>query len=283
LMAQVPPLLYEKFAQTLSYLAWDLLRVRRKVVLQNLTKAFPAWDESKKSHTARRSFQSFFQTMFEFAGSGSYFKKAQMDIFHREYLDAALTKRQGAYIICIHMSNWEYMCSVGTREFAKVFVLAKDVGKGASAQWVTQTRAHNGCYVIPRNGETPAAQLIPKVLARNEIIGFIMDQHKPGGPLIPLFTHPAHTNSGLVQLAMRTPAPIIPAVSRRISHSHHELYFLPEFILEKPSGMKFKETVLHNLERLNKVVEEMIRFCPEQYFWLHKRWKVKADEEKRPS
>lgn len=271
--AFVPPRLLELLAGALAWLAYHVLRVRRGVMDANVATAFPEATAAERARMAKGGVQSFLQTMFEFFSSERYFREARMEIVDRHVLDGALAKGRGAYIMCIHIGNWEFLCSRGTREFAPVSVLAKDVGRGEGARWVTERRRRNGCYVIPRNGEVPAALQIPKVLARNEIIGFIVDQHKPGGPRVPLFGKPAHTNSGLFQLWMRHKAPVIPAIARRVDAHTHQMIFFPEFEVEQPAGMKFKETVLHNVARMNAVVEEMIRRNPDQYFWLHRRWK----------
>jgi len=269
----LPPKAFEILSGVLALLAFDVLRIRRRVVLANIARAFPELPDEKRRTMARSSYQSFGQTMCEFFASGRYFRDARMDILGEKPLRDALAAGRGAYIIVIHAGNWEFLCSRGTRHFAPVSVLAKDVGRGPAARWVTEMRQRNGCYVIARDGEVPATLRIPRILADNGIIGFVVDQHKPGGPRVPLFGTPAHTNSGLFQIWMRHKAPVIPAVAHRVGPNHHEMIFFPEFEVLTDPTWKFKETVLRNVEKMNLVVEEMIKTVPDQYFWLHKRWK----------
>ena len=260
-------------ASALAWLAFDVVRIRRSVVLQNILRAFPASSHAERVRMGRASVRSFVLTMFEFFASGRYFRDARMDVVNGDALHAAIAAGKGAYIIVIHIGNWEFLCNRGTRHFAPVSVLAKDVGRGAGAVWVTEKRRKNGCFVIPRNGEVPAALRIPRLLSENGIIGFVVDQHKPGGVKAPFFGTPAWTNSGLFQIWMRHKAPILPAIGRRVGPNHHEMIFLPEFVVESDPTWKFKETVTRNVEKMNRVVEDMIRLAPDQYFWLHKRWK----------
>lgn len=269
----LPAKLLGALAGSLAWLAFDILRIRRGLVLQNIGRAFPELAHTQKVHMARASVRSFFLTMFEFFASSRYFRDARMDVINGEALHAAIAAGKGAYILVIHIGNWEFLCNRGTLHFAPVSVLAKDVGRGAGARWVTEKRRQNGCFVIPRNGEVPAALRIPRILSENGIIGFVVDQHKPGGVKAPLFGTPAWTNSGLFQIWMRHKAPILPAIGRRVGPNHHEMIFLPEFEVETNPEWKFKETVTKNVEKMNRVVEEMIRLAPDQYFWLHKRWK----------
>jgi len=268
-----PPAVLSALASILAFLSFDVLRVRRSVILENLRTAFPEWTESRRAQAGRGGCKSFFQTVLEFLAARRYFRNAQMDVVNKHIMDEALARAGSVYIVCIHMGNWELLCSRGTSYFKPVSILAKDIGKGAGAKWVTERRFENGCFVIPRDGEVPAALQIPKLLKSGNIIGFIVDQHKPGGVRVPLFGKPAFTNSGLLQLYLRHPAPILPAIARRVSANCHEMIFLPEFEVEKPEGARFKETVVHNVARLNRVVEDMIRLNPDQYFWMHRRWK----------
>ena len=271
--ARLPAGLLAGLASCVAFLQFDVLRIRRRVILENLQTAFPDWSDARRIQAGRGGCRSFFQTVLEFVASERYFDRAEMEVVNKGIMDEALARGGGVYIVCIHMGNWEFLCSRGSRYFNPVSILAKDIGTGEGAKWVTQTRARNGCYVIPRNGEVPAALQIPKLLKAGNIIGFIVDQHKPGGVRVPLFGKPAFTNSGLLQLWMRHPAPILPAIARRVSATKHQMIFLPEFQVEKPEGAKFKETVVQNTARLNLVVEEMIRMNPDQYFWMHRRWK----------
>lgn len=269
----IPPVALGAAAAALAWVAFDVLRIRRSLVLSNIARAFPHLSLADRVRMGRSSVRSFALTMFEFFASGRYFRDARMDVINGDALHAAIAAGKGAYIMVIHIGNWEFLCNRGTHHFAPVSVLAKDVGRGAGARWVTEKRRKNGCFVIPRNGEVPAALRIPRLLSENGIIGFIVDQHKPGGVKAPLFGTPAWTNSGLLQIWMRHKAPILPAIGRRVGPNHHEMIFLPEFVVETDPGWKFKETVIKNVEKMNLVVEDMIRLAPDQYFWLHKRWK----------
>lgn len=97
-----------------------------------------------------------------------------------------------------------------------------------------------------------------------------MDQSRPGEPRLPFFGKPAKTNTGLATIWRRTQAPILPAFIRRVDVNRHVVTILP------PVCMSFKsdsEDMTVASAHFNEKMESMIRQAPEQYFWLHNRWK----------
>ena len=272
-IGSVPLVLLSAVIWIATWISFDLFRIRRKVSLRNIQRALPEVSEAERVRLVRRAYYNFGFTTLEFLGSKKRFTSMSMEVIHPEILENALKQRKGVFILCIHLGNWEFMCSSGAKRFARASILAKDVGKGATAEFVTQMRADNGCFVIPRGGSINATQRIYQCLSQNEIVGFMVDQSRPGSPRIPLFGEGALTNVGLFQLWMRKPAPIIPVVTRRTGLGKHEMRFFEELEVEQPEGLKFKETVIHNGHKMNKIVEQMILTAPEQYFWMHRRWK----------
>ena len=98
-----------------------------------------------------------------------------------------------------------------------------------------------------------------------------MDQARPGEPKLPFFGHPAKTNTSFAAICRRFRAPIVPSFVLRQSFNRHVQYFLPEVSLEYTGDTD--ADILKQSTEFNAVVETCIRRCPEQYFWLHNRWK----------
>lgn len=98
-----------------------------------------------------------------------------------------------------------------------------------------------------------------------------MDQSRPGEPKLPFFGRPAKTNTSLAGVWPANPVPIVPAFITRQSPTVHTLRFFPPVTMTRSSDEK--ADVLANTETFNRVIEQMIRACPEQYFWMHNRWK----------
>ena len=99
----------------------------------------------------------------------------------------------------------------------------------------------------------------------------MMDQSRPGSPRLPFFGHPAKTNLGLATLWQRYPAPIIPGFIHRSELGKHIVELQSPLDIETTEDRK--ADILAHSEQFNRAMETMIADKPEQYFWLHRRWK----------
>ena len=272
-----PPFLLRSAAFVLGTFGFSVLRVRRRTVIRNLNIAFGnSICALEKRCLARRSYQNFFLTLFEFLGSRVIFPRADIEIINGHELSQALAGGQGAYILVTHQGNWELLCYAGNKYFAPVYVPVKPVGKGAVAQWVQETRLHNGLHeVLGQRGETLRALRLLKALKAGNMVGFMVDQRKNNGFMTPFFGAPAATNTGLATLWLRQPSPVIPVVIHRVNKEKHQMIFFPpmawnELRAECTDSQTFVEKAT---AQVNKQAETMIRMFPEEYFWMHDRWK----------
>lgn len=114
--------------------------------------------------------------------------------------------------------------------------------------------------------------LIPK--HRGELFVLLLDQSVDcyEGVFVDFFGHRTCTNKGMVLLALKTEAPVVPAFLIREKFGFTGK-FLPEIPLTK-TGDKTKDLEI-NTEKYNKVIESVVRQYPEQWFWVHRRWKTR--------
>lgn len=177
--------------------------------------------------------------------------------------------------MCIHMGNWELMCSLNSKLLAPVHVVVKDIGKGDVKKWVENLRTHIGYQLINRKSDLSPTTQIFNALQKKEIIGFIVDQKRPKGEMVPFFSKLASTNNSLVKLYLKQKAPIIPVLIKTRKPGEFDMIYYPEFIVEEDKNLSFEDQVTHNTIRMNKVVEMMILENPHEYFWMHNRWNLK--------
>jgi KDO2-lipid IV(A) lauroyltransferase len=169
------------------------------------------------------------------------------------------------------MGNWEAMGAACTRRYGPSYVLVKKVGSPNVDRFVSELREKQGFLSIKRRKKGDGYQGIKDALSRNEIIGFVMDQARPGEPKLPFFGKPAKTNTSFAAIWRRNPVPIIPAYINRTGVSKHVLRFFPE-IHPVITDDTEKDIIEHSL-MFNQVVETHVRTSPEHYFWMHNRWK----------
>lgn len=261
-----------RLARGIAWLFFDVLRIRRRLILQNITQAFgDTLTAPEKQQMARESIFQFLLTIFEVMHCRSPRIADQVGIEGAEHLQSALDQGRGAFILCCHMGNWEVMGATVNRHFALTKVLVKKVGSDLVNQFVEERRHAIGMNTIERSSPLAAIKTIKATLKDGHIVGFVLDQSRPGEPRLPFFNKPAKTNTGLATMWQRTKAPIIPAYIQRRDFDQHVLHLLPALELTE-SGDRDQDVLTHT-QQFNQVLETMIRRNPTQYFWLHNRWK----------
>jgi KDO2-lipid IV(A) lauroyltransferase len=261
----------ERMARAVAFLAFDVLRLRRGLILKNLKLAFPEKTDAERVAIGRASMKNFALTAMEFFRAQGTDIAARIEMKGLEHVRRALDRGQGVYILCFHLGNWEAMGAAVTRHVAPAYVLVKKVGSSSVDRFVSELREKNGFLTVKRRKKGDGYAAIKEILARNEIVGFVMDQARPGEPKLPFFGHPAKTNTSLAAIRQRVPAPVMPSYIVRTGPSQHVIEFFPEIELTD-SGDAAKDVLEHST-RFNAVVESYIRRSPEQYFWMHDRWK----------
>lgn len=262
----------EHLARGLAFVLFDGMRLRRNLMVENLAIAFPEMDSPVRTKTARTSLYHICLTMIEFLASRRRNIIKDVTVKNPEYAREILGRGQGMYAIATHLSNWEALGSGLTRLVAPAHVIVKKVGGPSMNRRVEDLRAHNDFLTVKRQKKGDAYAAIREALAANRIIGFVMDQSRPGEPKLPFFGVPAKTNTSLAAIWRKCPAPVVPAMIHRIPGTRRmEIEFLPEIPMEK-SADESADIVQHSI-KFNAAVETIIRRHPDQYFWMHARWK----------
>jgi len=272
-LGRLSPKSLERLAATLTFIIFDLLRLRRSLMLKNLDRAFgTSKTDHEKQRIARAAVDNFVQTLLETLSSFTHPLAQNIEVRGGEHLQAALAKGQGVYVLCFHMGNWEAMAAKVSKQFAPVYAVMKTIGSPGMNRFVEELRTRNGLHWIKREKKGDGFRGIREVLARGEIVGFIIDQARPGEPRLPFFGHPAKTNTSFAAIWRRIQAPIVPVHIHRESFGRHVVTCEPELTMAQTKG-QVAEDVLTNSQQFNDLVEQIVRQYPEHYFWFHNRWK----------
>lgn len=262
------------FAKGLAFFLFRIMKYKRRLMHENLKRVFAdKYSDKKLEDIAYQSILSLCYTLVEFvsARDGRLYKNVKVE--NREVLDEILGRGKGAFVVCAHMGSWEAMGGAMTTLFAPTYVVVKKVGGPSMDRFVNEMRARNKFLVIDRKeGKGSAVKSMVKAFNNNCLVGFVMDQSRPGEPKLPFFGYPAKTNTSLAALAKRFDVPLVAAYNHRRAYGEHTLYVMPEIHLIKTDDEE--SDIIENTIMFNKVIEEIILRCPEQYFWIHNRWKA---------
>jgi len=256
-------------------LAYYILPKYRKIALNNLELAFgEEKGESELKRIARRVFENLGKNAFELvrfpkideSNIGRLVRLENADRLRR-----AFEKGKGVLIITAHIGNWELMAAtLRLNDFPGVTV-GRRIYFHKYDEYLNRLRKTHDVNVIYRD-ESP--RRILKVLKENRIVGIVADQDVDSvdGVFVDFFGRPAYTPSGPALLARASGAPLVPVFIIR-NNGKHSL-FIEEPIELADTGDKEKDLV-ENTQKWSNVVESFIRQYPDQWVWMHRRWKTK--------
>ena len=263
----------------LGGLAFYIVGKYRLAAIENLEAAF---GHEKSGPDIRAIAKQVFKNLGKNAAELVNFpkiNKSNIDKFVRlknaDILDKALEKGNGAIILTGHFGNWEFLGAALRIKGYKGAAIGKRIYFGKYDAYLNSLRRVHDVNVIYRD-ESP--KKILRVLKDNGVIGMSADQDvdSVNGVFVDFFGKPAYTPTGPVTLARASGAALIPAFVIR-DNCHHTIE-MKEPIELVDTGDKEKD-MIENTRRWSDVVEFYIRRYPEQWVWMHRRWKTKPTPE----
>ena len=197
---------------------------------------------------------------------GKYKEMFTMD--GREYLEDAKADGKGAIVIALHSGNWELLGGILASEGYPLISVAMQQ-QGDADRFINEYRTMMHQHVTYKTG----VREMVKELHKGSFIGLIMDQD-PGdqGQLVPFFGYETLTPVGPAAMARMQDVPIIPVTIRFDEYTEkHKITVHPPIYAEKTDDRK--RDIAVTLTILNEWLEDYIRRYPEDWFWLHNRWK----------
>ncbi|HUA34644.1 MAG TPA: 4'-phosphopantetheinyl transferase superfamily protein [Candidatus Binataceae bacterium] len=257
--------------------AYNLFPVRRGTALRNLRRAFAdRVDEEEIQRLARASYghlaRSIAEVLVATVVPGAH-RRARVRIENPDSPLRAKDIGRGLLFLTGHFGNWEYVLPAAIEQFpewrGRFHFLRKRL-PGFLDGFVTRRFTRAGLGVIPTRGGLDT--VLDRLAARDAVV-FVFDQHAGGrdGITVDFMGHPASTFRSLATIALSTGAPVIPGSSYREPDGTHVLHF--EDPLETIDTGNADADLRANTQMYNAALERMIYRHPEQWFWLHRRWK----------
>jgi len=254
---------------------WYLLdRGHRRLAAENIRRGL-GLDPATAARTARASFENLGRNLAEFAVSGTRIDEllARVSVKGLEHLRAALAEGRGVLILSGHCGNWELAGARLARE-VRLTNIARPMANPLVDAAIAAQRSAAGVRTIDARD---AAREVFRVLARNESVGVLLDQNASRGErvFVEFLGRPAATNFGLAMLALRSGAPVLPAFSERGPDGRHHAWIGPP--IEPCSAGELPERIGRTTARYTAAIEGYVRRRPDQWFWVHNRWKRRPD------
>jgi KDO2-lipid IV(A) lauroyltransferase len=190
-----------------------------------------------------------------------------------EHVRSGFDAGRGVLLLTGHLGNWEIMGARAALEFP-LTVIARPRSNEAVHAHIESIRAKVNVKVISRF-DTGRAPL--KVLKNNQALAILPDQYEQGGALLPFFNHPTRMVDALARLAILSRAHVVPAFGVRrkpwLADGRIVAQVFPGFDISKTENRA--EDVMAGTRRVIIELEKIIRAHPDQWLWMHRRWREK--------
>jgi KDO2-lipid IV(A) lauroyltransferase len=259
----------------LGAVAYDVIGIRKNITLENLRRAFGgSLGEGEIEHIARESYGNIGLTFIEMMILPRLKKHIPdiVDISEITVLERCLERGRGLVLVSGHYGSWELNGAALGLAGLPMTVVGKRQSNPYVDKFVTQYRSDMGMKMVTHGA--PIKQLL-RALKNGEIVGLISDQDSgKRGIFVDFFGEKASTPAGAAQLSIKYSAPVVLTTTTRTSPGH---YVMSATEIEV-SGDDTVETLTR---RYTEALENVIRRHPEQYFWMHRRWKTRPPHHKK--
>jgi KDO2-lipid IV(A) lauroyltransferase len=265
---------------SLGRLALPLSRREWRRAGQHLEIAFPELDSARRRRLLRCCAAHLGRTL----GEVVWLRRATAEqvaavcsLSGLEHLERALDGGHGAIIITGHCGNWELLNARVGVATVPMSIAVRELSDPRLDELVTALRSRFGVEVVARGAN--AGRRLLHALARNRVAGLLIDQdiHDIPGVFVPFFGRPAWTPSGAATLALRVGSPIVPVFIHRRPDGTHLGEIRPP--LPAPTTGSDQERVLELTAAATMTIEHQIRAHPEQWVWMHRRWRTRPKGE----
>ncbi|MBF0226703.1 MAG: lysophospholipid acyltransferase family protein [Desulfobacterales bacterium] len=263
------------FSKVMGNIWFFIDKQHRNIALENLTRAFGREKTQQEIKIlAKKVFQNIALVLFEIGWTMGLNKKEIHKYFTVKglnNLNKAVEKGRGVLLLTGHMGNWELLTFIAAMTNHKYNIVYRQLDFPPLEKFFFDLRTRFGATMIPNF--RGAMRLILKALNKRECVGMLLDQSVNWdlGVFADFFGIRTSTNKGMALISLKTGAPVVPVFIKRKGFK-----FEAEFEKEIPfidTGDKIKD-VEESTFLYNKRIENFIRQYPEQWFWVHRRWKI---------
>jgi KDO2-lipid IV(A) lauroyltransferase len=261
-------------------LAFACLPRLRRVGMTNLALAFPNADRRERERILRAMFRSLGWQLAEFCQMPGYDLAEASRFIRYEGLENYLRAKQGGKGVLVlsgHIGAWELSSFFHSLAGHPMSMVIRRLDNPLVDQFVNHIRCLHGNRVL--NKDEFARGLIAAMRA-GDTMGVLMDTNMtpPQGVFVDFFGHAACTASGVARVAARTGAAVVPGyLVWEQDEGRYVLHFLPQIQLQKTGDVE--RDAVANTQEFTSALERIIRQYPEQWLWVHRRWKTRPTGE----
>jgi KDO2-lipid IV(A) lauroyltransferase len=281
----LPGFILKPFADFIAFIAFKVAKYRREVALENLANAFPEKSPEDRFQIAYGSYRHFALVILEFMKLASWTPEQlekMIDIERTQEIENMLakTRGKGAIVVSGHFGNWEMVIAyLASRFFEGASVIQLRQKNALIDRHVSDMRRRWGIEIIYSRGAVNNALVS---LKGDQFLGLLCDQDAGmRGAFVPFFGRMASTPVGAAVLHLRSKATLFFGFSVRVGKFKYKGYVTP---IEHDSDYEVNtENIQKITAKFTAQLEKYVRQYPDQYLWMHRRWKTQPEGEKQLS
>jgi Kdo2-lipid IVA lauroyltransferase/acyltransferase len=274
-VAALPIRVARRIGEWFGGLAYHLARRERRWALEHLAVAFPDLPEPERRALARRCFRHLGRSAFELCCVRQMDRDpaafVDFPAEDRAALERALAAKKGVLLVTGHVGNWELLGRTLGLTGYPIHTIAKESSDFRLTRLMTRFREEGRIHVIWRGRDGVAKQML-RTLRDGHILALLIDQDtRVQSVFVPFFGHPASTPRGVADIVLRSGAAAVVMFCHRQPDGRYRISVEP---VAPPIPERSEEAVVALTARLTESIERAIRQFPEQWVWMHRRWKT---------
>ena len=255
-----------------KFVYWSAVEQRR-LACKHIGQSLDVTSIHQVEVIAKKCFENLGKTVVEFM----LFPRMSMGKIQKfvriegaQHVENAIAEGKGVILITAHFGNWELLAASITARIAPVTPIVRELRSPRLNALVSGYREKAGYATIDRDTGVRDAL---RCLRRNGILGIVADvDTSVNGVFVDFFGRPAYTPYSPIAFSLKTDAPIIPTFIVRQPDNTHQVIIEPPLTIER-CDEKERELVV-NTQNFTKTIEGYVQDYPEQWIWMHKRWKT---------
>jgi Kdo2-lipid IVA lauroyltransferase/acyltransferase len=276
ILGWLPRRLARFFAGILAWGVYGALGRLRRVGRRNLELALPELSAQERDRILRGLFRNLGWQLVEFCHMSRYTPENTRDWIRTEGLEhyqAAQARGKGVLVVTGHMGAWELSSFYHSLMGYPMDMVIRRLDNRRLDALVNGIRCLHGNRVFPKDN---FARCLLRAMRAGQTVGILMDTNMtpPQGVFVDFFGRKACTASGLARVALKTGAAVLPGFMLwEASEQRYVLHFGPELVFERSADEE--NDILAATQLCTQAIESWIRRYPDQWLWIHRRWKTR--------
>jgi Kdo2-lipid IVA lauroyltransferase/acyltransferase len=277
----LPRRLARAFGISLGWIVYLLHGRLRRVGMRNLALAFPGKTQSERGRILRGEFTSMGRQLAEVCQFPKYTLEnvEQVVVYDGlENYEKAYARGKGVLFLTAHFGGWEVSAFTHSMHGHWMHVVMRPMDNVYLDDLIRQYRTMHGNKMVDKDDFVRG---LLSAMKAGEAVGILMDTNMtpPQGIFVDFFGIPACTASGLARIALRTDAAVVPGFTIwDASLGKYRLRFDPAVELVRTGDLE--ADIRANTQVFTSIIEKYVRQYPEQWLWVHRRWKTRPEGEK---